>query len=419
MPWAIMESFIWLIDECRRFEIPEIVKTVAWHIVTSEYPPQTGGVSDYTQLIARALADTGDEVHVWCPAAEESTRDKTNAAPENAHDSPVIVHREFGHFAPADLRRVDKLLDEFPAPRRLFVQWVPHGYGYRSMNLPFCFWLRRRAVKHHDVVELMVHEPYLAFGEGSWRQNGVAAVHRLMTLILLRSVRRVWISIPSWESRWRPYALGRRIEFRWLPVAGSIPVVDDPVAVQAIRTRYTGGNGILLGHFGAYDRNIMNLLMGSVPALLQNGAPQSVLLLGQGSEVMRDELVKKYPQLAGRLQATGRLEARELSLHLSACHAMLQPYVDGISGRRTSTMAALAHGLPVVTTSGRLTEPLWAETAAVAMVPVQDVSALIEMTQSLLKDVETRKRMSAAARLLYSEYFNVHRIIASLREPRR
>ena len=40
-----------------------------WHIITGEYPPAPGGVSDYTEAVAAGLAAAGDEVHVWCPAA--------------------------------------------------------------------------------------------------------------------------------------------------------------------------------------------------------------------------------------------------------------------------------------------------------------------------------------------------------------
>ena len=38
-----------------------------WAILTGEYPPQPGGVSDYTQLVARGLADAGDHVTVFAP----------------------------------------------------------------------------------------------------------------------------------------------------------------------------------------------------------------------------------------------------------------------------------------------------------------------------------------------------------------
>ena len=61
-----------------------------WHVITNEYPPQTGGVSDYTQQVARALVEQGDEVHVWCPAWREV---------EN-HADGVRVHRQLGSIAP-------------------------------------------------------------------------------------------------------------------------------------------------------------------------------------------------------------------------------------------------------------------------------------------------------------------------------
>ena len=41
-------------------------------------------------------------------------------------------------------------------------------------------WLWLRAKLKRDHVEIMVHEPFLAFGEGSMKQNLAAAVHRVM-----------------------------------------------------------------------------------------------------------------------------------------------------------------------------------------------------------------------------------------------
>jgi glycosyltransferase involved in cell wall biosynthesis len=335
---------------------------------------------------------------------------------EKADSSGVFVHRELGSLKPADLRRVGKLLNQFSAPRRLLVQWVPHGYGYRSMNLPFCLWLRRRAIRQRDSVEIMVHEPYLAFGEGSWKQNGVAAVHRLMTMVLLSAARRVWMSIPSWEASWRPYALGRQLSFHWLPVASNIPVIDDPTRVAALRAHYAPTREGIVGHFGTYDRHIAELLLKSVPSLLRGRASCAMLLMGRGSQAMRDELIKRHPELAGRLHATDTLAAAELSLHLSACDVMLQPYIDGVSSRRTSVMVGLSHGVPVVTTTGRLTEALWQESGAVALAPVEDLKALVTSAEHLLLDAEVRCRLSDAARTLYHERFDVQRTVTALRE---
>ena len=134
------------------------------HIITPEYLPARGGVGDYTRAVARGLSDAGEDVHVWCPS--------------EGHGEPgdrFQVHPDLGRFRSVDLKHAGAALDKFPGPRRLLVQWVPHGFGYRAMNLHFCVWLWRRAAAG-DHVELMVHEPYLAFWEGTWRQTAAAVV---------------------------------------------------------------------------------------------------------------------------------------------------------------------------------------------------------------------------------------------------
>src|SRR6185436_9361127 len=211
-----------------------------WHLITCEYPPQNGGVSDYSHLIASILAAKGETVHVWCPPV----------GGQEGNNPGVTVHQELGRIGPKDLRRVVRLLEKFPGPRRLLVQWVPHGYGYRSMNLPFCLWLWTRAKLKRDRVEIMVHEPFLAFGEGSAKQNLVAAVHRTMIVILLMAASRVWVSIPHWETLLRPFSFGRDRLFGWLPVPSNIPVVDDPQGIMDLRARFTPRTESLLGHFG-------------------------------------------------------------------------------------------------------------------------------------------------------------------------
>ena len=312
-----------------------------WHVITCEYPPRVGGVADHTRLVAEGLAAEGDRVCVWCPAAEgEAAR---------AVGGGVSVRRELGGFRPSDLRRVGRALDEFDAPRRLLVQWVPHGYGYRSMNVWFCLWLWARAALRGDEVTLVVHEPFLAFGEGSWRQTAVALVHRLMTTLLLAAASRVWTTIPAWEECWRPYALGRRVPFGPLPVPSTTPVTADADEAAATRALYAPEGRALVGHFGTSGGHVSRALARLVPRLLAtNETGCAVLLMGQGSEALLEELRGTHPRLANLVHATGTLALASLSRHLAACDLLMQPYPDGISARRTSAMAGLAHGLAVV-----------------------------------------------------------------------
>ena len=93
-----------------------------WHVLTGEYPPQSGGVSDYTRQLARGLVEAGDRVEVWAPPCEQ-------------HDGPgtvdlgVTVHRLPDRFGPRSLWRLTQALNRMPAPRRILVQYVPHAFG--------------------------------------------------------------------------------------------------------------------------------------------------------------------------------------------------------------------------------------------------------------------------------------------------
>lgn len=380
-----------------------------WQLITCEYAPRVGGVADHTRLVAEGLAAAGDGVCVWCPA---------DACEARAHAEGVEVRRELGSFRPADLRRVGRALNLCAAPRRLLVQWVPHGYGYRSMNVWLCLWLCARALVRGDDVSLLVHEPFLAFGEGSRRQSAVAFVHRLMTVVLLAAARRVWTTIPEWERCLRPYALGRRVPFAWLPVPSTTPVTASADEAAATRALYAAEGSALVGHFGTHGGLVADALKRVLPRLLSETEATGacvVLLIGQGGEELRAELLRAHPRLAGRVHATGTLAAESLSRHLAACDLLLQPYPDGVSTRRTSVMAGLAHGRAVVTTEGRLTESIWEETGAVALAHAGDDEALLDEVRRVLASEETRARLGEAGRQLYRERFDLAHTIAALR----
>jgi glycosyltransferase involved in cell wall biosynthesis len=375
---------------------------LTWHIITGEYPPVIGGVSAYSELVAQGLAATGDEVHVWCPRLPAATA-----------DGGVTVHQELGRLSRHDLRAAGCLLDRFTAPRRLLVQWVPHGFGYRSLNVGFCLWVLQRA-RRGDRVEIMVHEPYLAFGERSVRWTVAASIHRLMTMLLIRAAARIWVAIPAWEQRWRPYALRGDVPFAWLPIPSSLPRPGAD-AVRRVRDRYGRRGGPIVGHLGSYGTYAARALAASLPEILQESPNAVALLLGQNGTSLYEQLTRDHPWLAGRLHAIGSLPSEALGQHLGACDLLVQPYPDGISSRRTSAMAGLALGVPIVTTTGHLTEPLWAEADCVALASVDAPHALAGEALRLLSDVAVRRQLAARGEEIYARHFDVCHTIRALR----
>jgi glycosyltransferase involved in cell wall biosynthesis len=371
----------------------------AWHIVTCEYPPRVGGVSDHTRHLAEALAAAGDEVHVWCPPVEHST------------SAAVHVHPALGRFRARDWWRVERALAAFASPRRLLVQWVPHGFGYHSMNPWVCLWLLVRAMAG-DRVELFVHEPFIELRPRPLRHAVIAVVHRLMTVVLLWSASRVWLATSAWEARLRPFALGRSVRMDWLPVltgrAGSS-------ATRAARLQASLGSTPVVGHFGTYGPGVARLLEERLVPALAGPAQPSVLLLGAGSDAFRADLVARHPGLSSRVHALGYVEESELGPLVDMCDLWIQPYPDGMTTRRTSALTCLARGRPVVSTAGHLTEPLWRERRAVALADVVDPGEFTAIVGRLLAAPVERGRRGEAGRCLYEERFAGRHVLRALR----
>lgn len=104
-----------------------------------------------------------------------------------------------------------------------------------------------------------------------------------------------------------------------------------------------------------------------------------------------------------------------MSIALSSCDLIAQPFPDGVSTRRGSVMAALSHQRAVVTTAGALTEPLWAEAGAVATASACDHDALYDQMRRLVDDECFRSRIASADKQLYDERFALRHTIEALR----
>jgi glycosyltransferase involved in cell wall biosynthesis len=380
---------------------------IDWQILTGEYPPQSGGVSDYTRLVARGLVAAGDSVVVWAPPVNGNGAASTV---DSQRDDAITVRRLPDRFGPRSLRVLSAGLNRIRTPHRLLVQYVPQAFGWKAANLPFCLWL---ASRRRDSVWVMFHEVAYPFEAGAGvRRNALAVLNRMMAAAVARVAERAFISIPAWHTG-VDAVTPAGTPVIWLPVPSGIPVVNDQQRVAAIRTGFADGHPVV-GHFGTYGARITPLLDEAVSLILKKSDCR-VFLLGQGSEAARESMMNRDQDAARRVVASGTLPAEALSAYISACDVMLQPYPDGISTRRTSAMVALAHGVPLVTTKGALTETIWEESEAAIMTPAGPAEALADAAVALLRDPSRCAALARRARALYDEQFDVRHTIAALR----
>jgi glycosyltransferase involved in cell wall biosynthesis len=379
--------------------------SVRWHILTPEFPPGCGGVGDYVAQLAPALASSdGAGVTVW-------TAPQERAEPAGPDVDLVALPDRFGRQS----RRVlDERLDAEGADARLLVQYVGNVFGMRGANVPFCRWVHARHQRGQDV-RVMFHEPYLYY---RWRPDhlAVAAAERVMARLMVRAASRLYLSTATWRrylSRFDPRTVERASV---LPIPSAIPRVEAPDRVASTRRAALRGRAQLVGHFGTYGGHVAPPLAETLASLLDRDAATAVACIGGGSEAFVARLVARHPALAGRITATGRAPANDVSCWLQACDLLVQPYPDGVTTRRTSVMAGLANGRPVLTVDGPLTEAIWRDSGAVACAR-GDPAALADMAHRLLHDGAAREALGAQGLATYESCFALRHTVAALTAP--
>jgi glycosyltransferase involved in cell wall biosynthesis len=170
-------------------------------------------------------------------------------------------------------------------------------------------------------------------------------------------------------------------------------------------------NEFLLGHFGFLNESKGgDTLIGALSALVSRKAKVKLALIGgqtgtsdaasnEAFSAEIEKLIVRY-DLNDRILRTGFVDAPEVSAHLMACDAAVLPYRDGVSFRRGSFMAALAHGCPVVTTHPATLLPELRDGVNIRFVPPESASAIVLAVTELLDAPELCARLGLGAREL-------------------
>jgi glycosyltransferase involved in cell wall biosynthesis len=375
-----------------------------WAIVSGEYPPQPGGVADYTRLVAGGLAAAGDHVTVYAP-------------PHAAAENGVAVRRLPDHFGPRGLLALDAALAAQPRPQRILVQYTPQAFGWKGMNVPFAAWAAGPA-RRLGPVWVMFHEVMFPVESGqALRYAVLGRVTRAMARLLGRTADRTFVSIPAWARLLRRLCRPAR-PAEWLPVPSNVPLQANPARAAAVRAGLaTGPAAVVVGHFGTFGGMNSDLVEAALAAILRRSPDRVGLLVGRNGDRFREQFLRRCPELAGRVTATGALAAQEVAAHLAACDLLLQPYPDGVSTRRSSAMAGIALGVPVATNAGFLSEPVWgSESDGVAVAPSADPAALAASAEAMLAlPPAARVARGRAAAAWYQARFDLAHTIHRLR----
>jgi glycosyltransferase involved in cell wall biosynthesis len=288
-------------------------------------------------------------------------------------------------------REARYVADGLPAARRraagapwVLVQYNPFRYGragFAPRMLGQAAALRRAAGAPFAV---MVHEAWIDMHDA--RSTAIGAYQRVQLKALLRLADVVLTSTQALAEQ-----LGRRCAH--VPVGSNIA----PVAVtrEQARARLGIGDGLVVALFGRSNPSrALDHAHAAVTALARE-QPLTVLNLGADAPPL---------DVAGAdVHTPGRLTADGISLRLRASDLLLLPLTDGVSTRRTTLMAGLAHGLPVLGLRGVNTDRLLLD---LPLTPAGDPAAYALAAVALAADRRRREALGAQGQRLYATHFD-------------
>ena len=369
-------------------------------ILSGEYPPEPGGVSDHSFYLTQSLRERNLPAMVLCGGYNGM-----------AMEDGVEVHRVAGQFQPNNLSALARALETQPGRRVVWVQYAPHSFGLRGMNLPLALWLAWRAWFHQDKVVAYFHEVAFPF-RGPWKHKLLSMVQLAMAGIVVASASAVLATTEAWLPRLQ--SLGLRLgAARVLPVFSNLPEEVNPDAVARRRDYWLEETGArqLVAHFGTYGGGVAALLNESLAAFPVTSSISFLLLGRRASAWLAQNANQPW---AARCRVVPEDDSIAIAETLAGCDAALQPYPDGITTRRTTAMTALALGVPMVSNLGILSDSRWKRDAPCAALAVSPDGRLMagELARVLVLEPEILKQKGTRGRAWYRQ--NASRAIAAL-----
>jgi len=359
-------------------------------LVTGEYPPMQGGVGDFTQQLGQALAELGVEIHIITAQQAASL------------DAPgLTVHPVIRHWSFPALWRIWALAGR----HRLDLINLQYQAAAYELSAPIHFlpgWAGRPVVvTFHDL-----RVPYLFPKAGQLRP--AAVTH------LARTAAGVIVTDPAEAEELR-----RRGGVRYIaqiPIGSNIAAAP-PAGYDRAAWRAELGvrpDELLLGYFGFLNPSKgADTLISALAVLDDRKAPVKLLLIGGQTgasdpanaafEARVERQISRYG-LERRILTTGFVETSQVSGYLLACDVIVLPYRDGVSFRRGSLMAALAHGCAIISTEPARALPELRDGENIRLVPPESAPALVLAISELVHAPELRSRLGQGARTLAASF---------------
>ncbi|MCF8058438.1 MAG: glycosyltransferase family 4 protein [Bacteriovoracaceae bacterium] len=305
-------------------------------LVSPHFKPRPGGVSDHSYELAQHFHDLGHEVFVLT----------SSDVPEGLFDFTVFKQPDWGWSHVFNIR---DLIGELKADLVLF-QWTPLAFSKDFYGLAFfvpflLFHLRSLNTK------VIVHESHYPLSP-SLKGLFIGVPHFFQFCLIALWSRKLYFSHEGNELKWAGYLPFLKRKFSTLPVYSNIK--NHLKSDEGLNADIPLKKHKLIYFGGAHPTNSFDHLLIALNKAQEELGKENVslYLLGLSRKVIPDLLLSRLDQ---DVFALGFLSEEGVSSWLKRADLVLCPFLDGVTTRRGTIMAALLHGKAIVTTTSYFT----------------------------------------------------------------
>jgi glycosyltransferase involved in cell wall biosynthesis len=203
---------------------------------------------------------------------------------------------------------------------------------------------------------------------------------------------------------------------RRIPIGSNIPCSLPPDFERAAERAHwdVEPNDLLLGYFGFLNESKGGeTLIRALGLLVEEGLPAHLLKIG-GRVGTSDPTNRAYADeveglitdldLEERVHWTGYVTPEAVSASLCATDVCVLPYRDGVSFRRGSLLACLAHGRAIVTTRPTVALPEIRDGETMLLAEPEDPASLAHAVKRVASDAQLQARLEARAKTLAAAF---------------
>lgn len=356
-------------------------------IIVGEFPPRMGGISDYTAHLSRELAAVGCQVKVITTRIEDVA--------EHSFRQGAEVRRIMFNWHLSEIKSILGIIDEMGSDTIVNLHYGSFWNRRRPMVIFLPLVLRLLRPRCRVIITIHEFLPQRTRAR-AWAMPMIMAAHGLIFFD------------PSDQEPLRRWTRLKRPRMECVPLAPNIlpvPLTDDK------RRDWRHSLGVLddtpiITFFGGVreGKGLLDLLE-AINNLRSDAIPAYLLLIGWfelGYGRNRKYCNKVREAFRGGLSASWIKLAENcpsdvVSKYLHASDVAVFPFTRGARPNNGSMLAAVAHGLPVVTTQGVDTPERFAEQYGVVLMPAGNPAALSTCLKRILLSDEEKRRLKRKA----------------------